>query len=169
MSKLFGKFKPIDYAVMIIVAAVIVGGVALFLLNRGGKTEGAATAATKTTIQFDLEVVDIERPVVDAYKKTVGLKGTYGVSNVDACTITRVIDMPQQRITPDLNTGEFVTSDVPDRYKVVITAEAEVNESDYEFKGDYDLICGGKQLQLHTKGMAALGYVTDIKVLPKKK
>ncbi len=157
------RLKMSDYIILAVVVVVI--GVAVAYLVMRGKGDEGGGSGNVSEIEFDMEISDVDISVTEAYRRGVEQSATYGVSNIDTCTLKSVEIKEQERTLPNDDLGEYVIIKVPDKFSVLATFTATVNESDHEFRGSYDLICAGKQLPIHGKGYSMNGYVVDIRVI----
>ncbi len=155
------KLRKGDIIVISLVAIVLLAGIIFFVTRGSGKD----VTSKQTKIEFDLELAEVSKAIADEYRLSVGKTAVYGVANVDQCKLERISTAPFEKLVADTENELFVLTEVQDKLKITATFSATVTETDYEFKGDYDIIVAGMQQLIHGKGYSMKGYITDVRVI----
>ncbi len=154
-GKLFGIINIIDFAVILIIALLVVGGV-----SRMRKSPEAQAESKKALIT--VEVSDVRMPTVDGvvvgdpiYHYDRGTKlGDIIDKKVD--TYKEPIESPE---------GKWINAEVPDKYVVTMTVEANVNENPDVIIAGGEHIRIGSQFKLKNRNIAVLGTILGVEII----
>lgn len=155
------KFNIIDFIIIffIIVAIILVG---LFYFNIT-KDKGASIMdeQPKTKLNFTVEVTNITENIAQMYKEGQTVK----FDNYGKCegVIQKVVIEPYKIWTKNTEIGEFLITEVPNKYVAKITIQTDVTKEENKYSCQEERISIGKSLPLKTKGVACEScYIVDL-------
>ncbi len=154
-GRLFGKLSIIDLAIVLVLILVV--GVGYTMFFAGGKN----VDSTNNLVEYDIEITLKTKEYADVIK--VGddirdsVKGNY---------LGKVIDvqvMPSTKVTEDLENGKYIQAEVPNRYDIVLTLEANGMVTSSSIAAEGSQIAVGKRMYIKGKGYASEGYILAIR------
>lgn len=155
MRDLMKKFNKLDLILFVI--AVIAAAAAYLYLKAPSSPIGIEY---NKNVYFTVELSYMQEDYAD--KVSVGdiIKDStrgyyYGV-------VMDVSSEPTKRITSNLESGEYIKTEVPGNYTVYITVKCVGTESDFEIKAEEQVLRIGKRLTIKGVGYAGIGYVTSL-------
>lgn len=146
------KFNFLD--VLIVLAIVVVAIVGVGML-RGAS--GADQAEQTSKIIYTVEETEATIEQVEAV--TVGDRVSIGVNGVDSSIVTDITSKPAEKVTFDSLTGKYVKVEIPEKYTLQVTCEADATVSDMAISAGSTPIRVGAEFSLKGRGYAVIGYV----------
>jgi len=152
-KKFFGLFNLFDIVIAVIVLALAFG--AYFFTHKEKIVE------TKKLI-YMVELNDLPSGFSENINK--GDKITDNVKNYSMGTVTDFKTEPYKKLTEDYKNGKMTDSIVPDRESVILTIEADVTESESDFRVDGNfLVKAGLEANVKGPGYAGSGFIITVK------
>lgn len=167
MEKKKRKVNVVDVFIVII-AIILVAAFAFFATGAPKREEGVTTDEVKdTTIKYTLSVENFTEEFKDLIK--VGEE----IRNVDFdCEVGKVVAVapaePMTQYNYSETEGKMVKSDVPGKYKCLITVESECAESENNYYIGAIQLKVGKSMSFKTPGYTFKGIVMSIEGGEKK-
>jgi len=154
-GKLFGIINIIDLAVVLIIAVLIVGGIYRF------KQSDTEVISNDQKAVVTIEISEVRQPTVDALDTGDELyhydRGQY---------FGKIVDKKVENFREPVETddGKLVSADVPDKFNVILTVEANATNTAnaIEIGGEQTRI--GTQFRLKNKMVAVFGTIFDIEL-----
>ena len=158
-GKLFGKISIIDFFVILIIIIGILG-FGIRYISRAAKAARAVT-----DFKYVVEISNVRSYTVDALEKKGTVTDLKGKSVVGEITDVDYMPMRVQSVKAD---GTPVLAEVPEKYAVTVTIEAEGHESDsgYFVGNDVELSVG-TTMAMTTKYANTTGKVKSIEKISK--
>ncbi|QQY80032.1 uncharacterized protein DUF4330 [Keratinibaculum paraultunense] len=153
-GKLFGIINIIDLIVLLIFVLLIGGGV------KRMKKNPAAIAETKKAI-ITIEVADIRTPTVEGIVIGDPLYHYDKGEKIGEIVDKKVEPYKEPAENAD---GKWVLSEVPGKYVVLMTVEADVKENPDVVIAGGEQIRIGTQFKLKNKNVAVLGTILGVEV-----
>lgn len=153
------KFNVFD-ALILLVAVFAVAAIAYIL---SGKAAPEKIAAKTTHVTYQVEI----NGVISELKSSAQVGDTVrdGVKRVNIGTITGVEVKPYTAQVPDLlENGKFNTAVVGDRSTVVLTIEADANETGGHYAVNGSALGIGTLMYVQSKHFAGEGYCIGLSV-----
>lgn len=153
-GKLFGIINIIDLGAILIIALLIGGGA-----KRMKKNPGIAAETKKAFIT--VEVSDIRTPTVDGI--VIG-DPLYHYDKGER--IGEIIDKKVENYKEPVESGDgkWISADVPDKYVVLMTVEADVKENPDVVIAGGEQIRIGTQFKLKNRNVAVMGTILGVEV-----
>lgn len=151
-KKIFGIINFFDIIIILVVVCVAAG---LYLF-----TNKEVVVETKPLV-YTLEITDL--PTGFSENISVGDNLTDNVKNYHMGKVVKAEAVPSTKITNDYTNSKIVESVVPERENVIITVEANVTESESDFKVDGSYVVkAGKEVSIKGPGYAGVGYILTV-------
>ncbi|MCF6460444.1 DUF4330 domain-containing protein [Clostridium sp. Cult3] len=153
-GKLFGIINIIDLIVLLVIVLLVGGGV------KRMKKNPAAVAETKKAL-ITIEVSDIRTPTVDGI--VVG-DPLYHYDKGEK--IGEIVDKKIEAYKEPVESGDgkWILAEVPEKYVVLMTVEAEVKENPDVVIAGGEQIRIGTQFKLKNRNVAVLGTILGVEV-----
>ena len=154
-GKLFGLINIIDLAVILIFVLLIGGGV------KRMKSSPEAQAESKKAL-ITVEVSDVRMPTVD------GVVVGDPIYHYDRGTkLGDIIDKKVENYKDPIETpeGKWVSAEVPNKYGVTMTVEADVSENPDVVIAGGEHIRIGSQFKLKNRNIAVLGTILGVEII----
>ncbi len=158
MSKRKLRFNAIDALIVLVIAAAVF--VLLYVFIFSGRGTQTAAEVNYTTIQYVVELQNIDEHLEDAVKK--GQLVEDAVERKKIGTVSGVQAVPFEKITFDYENGRETTAAVDGKITLKITIEAQAVETDRAFTVDGCEIRVGQQYSLILPDLYGYGYCTEI-------
>lgn len=153
------KFNAMDFIIVLVIAAIVVGGTFFVVSKRGGE---GAEGEKPVKVTFEIEFANKEDYLTDMPK--VGDKVTVGVKEKMPATVTDVRVTPAETIAYDLNVGTAQWQEIPNKYDIYVTMEADAIDNGKQININNSPIRVGDSDAVRSKGWAGYGYVTQMSV-----
>ncbi|MEA4816529.1 MAG: DUF4330 domain-containing protein [Lachnospiraceae bacterium] len=152
-KKFFGLFNLFDIVIVAIVLVLAFG--AYFFMHK-------ETIVETKKLTYMVELNDL--PAGFSENIHIGDKVTDNVKNYNMGTVTDFKAEAYKKLTEDYETGKMADSIVPDRESVILTIEANVTESESDFRVDGNfLVKAGLVANVKGPGYAGSGFIINIK------
>lgn len=149
------KFNVMDgLIILVLVMAIALGGYLLL----GMKESGAITQNTKVSVTVELKAKDADFAKIPQ----VGDKVSIGVKEKMQTVVTAVEAVPAKTIGYDTVNGIAMESEVPGKYDVLITVEADGVETNDKVTIDDVAARVGEEAAMKSKNWAGLGYIVVV-------
>lgn len=148
------KYRINIFDIVIVLLVICVGGGLYFYTHREKVEE-------TQKLRYTFELVDC--PVGFSQKIKVGDAITDNVKNYHMGEVVEVSAVENKKLANDLVNHQVVESVVPDKETVLVTVEANVTqtESDFKVDGSY-IVKAGKEVSIKGNGYAGVGYILTI-------
>ena len=144
------KFNIIDVLILIVFVMIIAVGCFVYF----NMTNDDAVVETNTTkIEFVVEVRDLSEDAANSFK--VGDSVTLGETTSGTGVISSVEVVPFTKWVENVEDGEIVISEVPNRYTANVTISSEVSKSDIAYTSGSEEIAVGRKMPFNAKGAAS--------------
>lgn len=144
------KFNIIDVLILIVLVMIIAVGCFVYF----NMTNDDAVVETNTTkIEFVVEVRDLSEDAANSFK--VGDSVTLGETTSGTGVISSVEVVPFTKWVENVEDGEIVISEVPNRYTANVTISSEVSKSDIAYTSGSEEIAVGRKMPFNAKGAAS--------------
>lgn len=153
-GKLFGIINIIDLGVILIIALLIGGGAKRMKKNPG------ITAETKKAL-ITIEVSDVRTPTVDGIVIGDPLYH-YDKGGIIGQIIEKKVENYKEPV--ESGDGRWISAEVPDKYVVIMTVEADVKENPDVIIAGGEQIRIGTQFKLKNRNVAVLGTILGVEV-----
>ncbi len=154
-GKLFGKVNVIDLAIVLII--ILVAGVGYTMFFAGGKN----VDNTNKIVEYDIEITLKTKEYADVIKVGDSIR-----DSVKGNYLGKVVDvqvLPATKVTEDLENGKFIQAEVPNRYDIVLSLEANGTVTSSNITAEGSEIAVGKRMYIKGKGYASEGYILAIR------
>ncbi len=158
MSKRKLRFNAIDALIILVIAAAVF--VLLYVFVFSGRGTQTSAEVNYTTIQYVVELQEIDEHLEDAVKK--GQMVEDAVERKKIGTVSGVQAIPYEKVTFDYENGWETVASVEGKLTLKITIEAQAVESDRAFTVDGCEIRVGQQYSLILPDLYGFGYCTEI-------
>ncbi|MBQ4145425.1 MAG: DUF4330 domain-containing protein [Clostridia bacterium] len=149
------KFNIMDgLIILVLVLAIALGGYLLF----GMKKSGEISQNTKVSVTVELKAKDAEFSKLPQ----IGDKVSIGVKEKMQTVVTEVEALPAKTIGYDTVNGIAMESEVPNKYDVLITVEADGVETNEKVTIDNVAARVGEEAAMKSKNWAGLGYIVAV-------
>lgn len=156
------KFNIVDVIIIVVVLAVIVAGIFLYFKMKNNN-DNATVQANTAKIEFVIEVNNVTETVANSFKAAEGSAVSFGDTASGAGTITYVEVVPYKKWVENTVDGEYVVSEVPNKYTVNVTIQSDVDKTDTSYTSGNEVICVGKSMSFNSFGVADEGsYIVDL-------
>lgn len=153
-KKLFGKINLIDIAIILVVLAILIFAYLYF-----GKSKVGIDTTEKYVFQYEMQ--NVLKQTADSIK--IGDKVYDNETNAYIGMIVGVDISNYKMRTVNHQTNEFVSSDVPDKYNVVVSIENNLIDTGSDLKTTEDYVVKvGKRVYLRGGLYAGSGYIVYI-------
>lgn len=156
------RFNSIDLIIILIIAAIIAVGVYMFM-PRGGSSEDAASGDKNVKAVIEIEFMKKDEYLTDLPK--VGDSVTIGVKEKMPAVVTKVEAKPAEEVAYDLNIGEASWQEIPNKYDIYVTMEADAVETKSQININGSPIRIGDNDAVRSKGWAGNGFVTKLDIV----
>lgn len=146
------KFNFLDVIILIGVAAVAIVGIGM-LRNASGAEQADQAAKVVYTVE------DADAPLELVQAVQIGDRVNIGVNGVDSSVVTDVQYKPAEKVMFDSLSGTYLISELPDKYELQVTCEAEAAVSDMSISAGSTPIRVGAEFSVKGRGYAVIGYV----------
>ncbi len=153
-GKLFGIINIIDLIVLLVIVLLIGGGV------KRMKKNPAAIAETKKAL-ITIEVTDVRTPTVDGIMVGDPLYH-YDKGEMIGEIIDKKVEPYKEPV--ESGDGRWILAEVPEKYAVLITVEADVKENPDVVIAGGEQIRIGTQFKLKNRNVAVLGTILGVEV-----
>jgi len=158
MSKRKLRFNAIDALIILVIAAAVF--VLLYVFVFSGRGTQTAAEVNYTTIQYVVELQNIDEHLEDAVKK--GQLVEDAVERKKIGTVSGVQAIPYEKVTFDYESGRETVASVEGKITLKISIEAQAVETDRAFTVDGCEIRVGQQYSLILPDLYGYGYCTEI-------
>ena len=156
------KFNIVDVIIIVVVVAVIVAGCFIYF-NFKNSNNNASVRGSTAKIEFVIEVNNVTETVANSFKAAEGSAVSFGDTTSGSGTISFVEIVPFKKWVKNTEDGEYVVSEVPNKYTVNITIQSDVEKTDTSYTSGSEVICVGKSMSFNSFGIAAEGnYIIDL-------
>ena len=152
------KFNVMDFLIIIILAVLVVAG-SWFLVNH---SRSAALSQNKT-VEMTVELVDKKKEFTELPE--VGDAVVLGEKEKMDAVVTKVEIKNALMLGYDLLEGRILESEIPDRYDVQITVQADGSESPAEVTINGNGVRVGMGVAMKAKNWAGYGYAIAVDAL----
>lgn len=161
MMKFKMKFKKLNWL------DIVLGALLVIMICLGGaiyfKSMGVeSTVSNKTTVRFVVECNELHQEAAQQFQSAVGQPVIYGASKSDTGVVTDVQITPYRKITKNTQNGTYIYTNYADRYTALVTIEAEVSQTETEFRQDKEYVRIGAPMPVRGKGYASNGYIVEL-------
>lgn len=146
------KFNFLD--VLIILAVVAAAAIGVKML---WGASGAEQAEQSSKVIYTVEDADAPIELVEAVQ--VGDRVNIGVNGVDSSVVTDVQYQPAEKVVFDELTGTYRKVELPEKYALQVTCEAEAAVSDMSISAGSTPVRVGAEFSVKGRGYAVIGYV----------
>lgn len=152
------KFNIIDAIILIVIVLIIaVGCIVYFNMTN----DDAVVESNTTKVEFVVEVKDISNDVANSFN--VGDTVTFGESTSGSGYISMVEVVPFTKWVDNVEDGEVVISEVPNRYTANVTISSDVSKTNIAYTSGSEIIAVGKKMPFNAKGAAfEEGYIVNL-------
>jgi len=158
--KLFGKIPIFDIVVVVVLIAVAFLGFKVFMSSKTGQT---VTETQYKTIRYTVEFQNLSK-MVDGLPEA-GEKVRYEKTNSDIGVVVSSESKPYEVSTPNLITGERVTSVYEDRQNVEVVIEATASVSDKGISVNGVYFGMGRSFTILMPSISGQAYVKNIEIV----
>ena len=162
------KFNLMDCLIILVVAAVIAGGLYVIGNLRGsGSNEGGGGAET-VTIRYTVELAKEDKELAHLFAAAAerGDRCYVGEKEKAEAVIKEVICTPATLLNNDTETGEAFWAEIPGKYCINVTLESTGTESDSDIKaGGGAVLKVGDETSVKGKGYAGYGFITALETV----
>lgn len=153
--------KRIHFLDVFIILVIVAVGWVGFTKLRGAS--GAEQSSQASKIVYTVEDDDAIWEQTQAVQ--VGNKVNIGVNGADSSVVTDVSYAPAKKTVFDSIDGRYVETELPDRYALKVTCEADAAVSDMSITAGSTPIRVGAEFTVKGRGYAVSGYViqSDLK------
>ena len=153
------KFNIIDVIIIVAIVLIIVAG-CFFYFNMN---KDSAADADTVKINFVLEVNNLTETSAISFENSVGDAVTLGATSSGSGVIKKAEKTGYKKWVKNVQDGEVVLSEVPDRYTVRLTIESDVVKSGTAFTTGNETIAVGKAMPFNANGVASEDcYIVDL-------
>lgn len=156
------RFNGIDLLIVIVILAIAFVGVYMFMPknNASSDTEMMSSKDVKAIVQ--VEFTEKEEYLTNLPKE--GDSVTIGVKEKMPAVVTKVDITPAEKISYDLVNGSASWQEVPGKYDIYVTMEADAVETQGEIAINGSAIRIGDDDAVRAKGWAGYGFITQLDV-----
>ena len=159
------KFNFMDCLIILVVVAVIAGGVYILGNLKGGSAGEGSQAAT---IRYTIELAKEEEEVLNRFVAAAENQDSCYVGEKErAKAIIREVTYTEAKLqTTNKKTGEVFWADIPDKYCINVTLESEGTETDSSIMADSGTnLKVGIETSVKGKGYAGYGFITELEIV----
>ncbi len=146
------KFNFLDVIILVVVVAAAIVGIGMLR-----DASGAAQAGQSAKVVYTVEDADAPLELVQAVQ--VGDRVNIGVNGVDSSVVTDVQYRPAEKVVFDSLAGNYVKTELPDKYELQVTCQAEAAVSDMSISAGNTPVRVGAEFSVKGRGYAVIGYV----------
>ena len=143
------KFNFLDVIILVVVVAAAIVGI--------GMLRDASGAGQSAKVVYTVEDADAPLELVQAVQ--VGDRVNIGVNGVDSSVVTDVQYRPAEKVVFDSLAGNYVKTELPDKYELQVTCQAEAAVSDMSISAGNTPVRVGAEFSVKGRGYAVIGYV----------
>jgi len=159
------KFNLMDCLIILVLVAVIAGGIYVLGNLKGGSLgEGSQTA----TVRYTIELAKEEEEILNRFIAAAENQDSCYVGEKERAEafIKEVTYTPAKLQTTDKKTGEVFWADIPDKYCINVTLESEGTETDSSITaGSGTALKVGVETSVKGKGYAGYGFITGLEIV----
>lgn len=154
------KFNIIDAIIATVIVLII--AVCVFVYFKFAHKDNAVVNNT-TKINFVVEVNNLTEEASDSFENAKGNSVTFGTTASGIGTVAYVEIVPYTKWVKNIQDGEVIISEVPERYTAKVTIESDVVKSDISYTCGSETIAVGKEMPFNAKGAASEdGFIVDL-------
>lgn len=153
-GRLFGKINIFDLFVLVVL--LLIGG-AVYIKFFGGS--GPVQVPVRE-IRYDVELREKNKGFVDVIKIGDEIRNSINGRYLGKVVGKKVL--PEKVLAEDLVKGRYIKADMPGKYTVILTLEAEVKVYPQSITLEGGEIKIGKKIYIKGKGYAGSGYIVGI-------
>lgn len=156
------RFNSIDLIIILVVAAIIAVGVYM-VMPKGGSSDSADSGDKNVKAIIEIEFMKKDEYLTELPK--VGDSVTIGVKEKMPAVVTKVEARPAEEVSYDLNVGSASWQEIPNKYDIYITMEADAVETKDRININGSPIRIGDSDAVRAKGWAGHGFVTKLDIV----
>ncbi|NLY44169.1 MAG: DUF4330 domain-containing protein [Clostridiaceae bacterium] len=153
-GRLFGKINIIDMLILLIIAGAAAGAYVKFF-----KKDDKAVQSDRK-IQYDIEIKAQTKEFADVIQTGDEIRDSIRSDYLGKVVNKQVV--PTIEVNANIEEGTFVTTEVPERYDIILTLEANGSVSGTSIKAEGTEIKVGQRMYIKGKGYAGSGYILRI-------
>lgn len=156
------RFNSIDLIIILVVAAIIAVGVYM-VMPKGGSSDSADSGDKNVKAIIEIEFMKKDEYLTELPK--VGDSVTIGVKEKMPAVVTKVEARPAEEVSYDLNVGSASWQEIPNKYDIYVTMEADAVETKNQININGSPIRIGDSDAVRAKGWAGHGFVTKLDIV----
>ena len=145
----------------VVIIGIVLLAAVVFLLWQHGSGTSIVTNTESKTVQYTIELSGME----NGTEQLINV-GDELIDNVKNCSMGKILSVdihPTEQLVKDMETSEYVLSEVPWQKTAVIVLEADCNESDSTITTQEGFVVrGGDSVSAKGPGYAGKGYVLSV-------
>ena len=159
------KFNLMDCLIILIVVAVIAGGVYVLGSLKGGST---ATDSQAATVRYTIELAKEDEEILNLFVAAAerGDSCYVGEKERAEAVVKEVSYTLAKLMTNDVKTGEVFWAYIPNKYSINVTLESTGFETETDIKaGSGTVLKVGTETSVKGKGYAGYGFITSLETV----
>lgn len=162
MSEKKRKFNVLDVVAILLIIAIIAGGVWYF----AGRNNTETTATAQKELEFDVLVTDVSVEVAENVK--IGSNIKFGKGSSGKGTLVNVKEEPYVSLQKDTVNGKYVWSEHPGRVQLTATIKTSVTETEDKFMAADEQVAIGNEMPFLGVGFGfSECYIVDMREVTK--
>ncbi len=156
------KFNIVD-GVILVIALALIAALVLFYFNINSKKADGNEGLNTVKLGFDIEVINLSKEAAEFFDSSVNKSVQFGKTSTGTGIIEKIEILPYKIITSNQEDGEYLMTEIPDKYTVKVTIVSDVIKTADSYKSGDEVISVGTLMPFNSYGIASEdGYIVDL-------